>query len=216
MIKECLHGTVLHRIHYHTHCSNSQRRHLRCLSSVRELLVNFFYKKLCGLALCLPDTMENCHTFSFNSDCVLSSHLSGSGNTIQKQPIGFSDHMLTSLMLNYTEFTQTSSHRNISCHFFQELFCSCELASNCAGEGLRPTLPEVPCVLLGAMMLCNLKSIMAQIPSSSSCTFTKASLAVTSTCTALESFLITETPQQSFCVVRGNGYNLGWEVQVGY
>lgn len=168
MIKECLHGTVLHRIHYHTHCSKSQRRHLRCLSSVRDLLVNFFYTKLCGLALCLPDTMENQHTFSFNSDCVLSSYLSGSGSTIQKQPIGFSDHMLTSLMLNYTDFTQTSSHRNISCQVFQELFCSCELASNCAGEELRPTLTEevVLCVLLGVMTLCHLKSIMAQIPSS--------------------------------------------------
>lgn len=50
-----------------------------------------------------------------------------SGSTIQKRPTGFSDHMLTSPMLNYTEFTQTSSHRNISCQFFQEPFCFQEL-----------------------------------------------------------------------------------------
>jgi len=118
---------VLHKIHYHTHGSNSQKMTPPVSPLKRELLVHFCYKKLCGLGICLPGVMEKNATPSLNSDCALSSHLSQRRQHDTEATNWFLRPRAHIFDVSL-QFTQTSSHRNTCCQlFFQESFCSVSL-----------------------------------------------------------------------------------------
>lgn len=122
------------------------RRHLICFSS-KKRVIHFHCKKLYGLGTCLPDVMKKNPSLSLNSDCILCSHLSQLQQHDSEATNWFPQTTCSQLWCLITQYTQTSRHTNISCQLFQEPFCSCEAASNCAGGRHGPLLPEefVPC-----------------------------------------------------------------------
>lgn len=142
----------------------ARRRHLVCISSKKRVTNSFLLQE----ALWLGNMPSRCGGEESHPLPQLRLHTVLTSVTAQaawfRSNQLVSQTMCSHLRCLITQFTQTSSHRSISCQLFQEPFCSCEPASNCAGGRHSPVLPEevVPCVLLGATTLCDRKRSTAQ------------------------------------------------------